>query len=89
MVNESFTKKEIAFLKEHGYDVKNNLQDAYKTYKSPSLIDYKVHISLSDGKKYFVKEVGADPIQELIPLGFTSIEQLIDSLDHRFTEVNL
>lgn len=88
MVHESFTKEEIKLLENNGYDVKSNVQDAYKTYKSPSLIDYKVHISLTEGREYFVKQLGESKVE--LPAGsFKSLANLLETLEQRFMSVSM
>lgn len=88
MVHESFSNHEIIVLSQYGFDIKNNLQDAYKTYYSPSLIEYKVHISLTNGREYFVTKVGQSKQEE--PAGaFKSIDNLLETLEQRLMSVNL
>ena len=88
MGHEGFTKEEVALLKQYHYDVKNNLQDAYRTYSSPSLIDYKVHISLTQGREYFVKHLGQSEIEH--PAGaFKSLPGLLETLEQRFMSVGM
>jgi hypothetical protein len=88
MVPESFSTHEIMLLTQYGYDIKNNLQDAYRTYRSPALIDYTVHISLTKGREYFVKQLGQTGPE--LPAGaFKSLDDLLPTLEQRLLSVSM
>lgn len=88
MINENFNNEEFKLLKKYNYDVKNNLQDAYRTYTSPSLIDYKVHISLTEVREYFVKQIGQS-LQEEPGGSFKSLSILLETLEQRLMSVSM